>query len=91
VKAVNGWHRCLSLKAPVTGVLKSGGASFNGGMKEEATRHLFLFGGGGQGRPWGRHKAGYRRRLARSALVRAEEEEGQRVSWQAPSLRENVF
>jgi hypothetical protein len=29
--------------------LRAEGAPFNGGMKEEATRRLFLFSGGGQG------------------------------------------
>jgi hypothetical protein len=48
VKAGNGRCQCLGLKASVTGVLKSGGAPFNGGMKEEVTRRLFLFSGGGR-------------------------------------------
>jgi hypothetical protein len=67
------------------------GAPFNGGMKEEATRRLFLFTGGGRGRPWGRHEAGCQQQLARSGSMREEEEEGRRVPWQAPSLRESVF
>jgi hypothetical protein len=67
------------------------GAPFNGGMKVEATRHLFLFSGGGRGWPWRRCEASYRRRLACSDLVQEEEEEGRRVPWQAPSLRENIF
>jgi hypothetical protein len=87
VKAGNDRRQCLGLKAPVTGVFKSGGASFNGGMKEEATWHIFLFSGGGRGRC----KVGCRRRLACSGSVREEEEEGRQVPWQAPSLRENVF
>jgi hypothetical protein len=49
VKAGNDRRQCLGLKAPVTGVFKSGGASFNGGMKEEAMWRLFLFSGGGRG------------------------------------------
>jgi hypothetical protein len=65
--------------------------SFNGGMKEEVTQCLFLFSGGGPGWPWGRREACYWWRLARSGLVREEEEEGQWVLWQAPSLRENLF
>jgi hypothetical protein len=87
VKAGNGQHQCLVLKAPVTGVLKSGGAPFNGGMKEEVTWCLFLFSGGGRGR----REAGCRWWLARSTSVREEEEEGRLVPWQVPSLKENVF
>jgi hypothetical protein len=91
VKAGNGRCQCLSLKVSVTGVFKSGGVPFIGGMKEEATRHLFHFSGGGRGRPWGRCKAGCRQRLARSGSVREDEEEGRQVPWQVPSLRGNVF
>jgi hypothetical protein len=92
VKAGNDWRQCLGLKAPVTRVFKSGGALFNGGMKEEeAMRRLFLFSRGGRGRPWGWCEADCQRWLARSVSVREEEEEGRRVAWQAPSLRENVF
>jgi hypothetical protein len=51
----------------------------------------FPFGGGGRGWPCGRHEAGCRRWLTRSASVREEEEEGRRVPWQVPSIRESVF
>jgi hypothetical protein len=47
----NDRRQCLDLKVSVTRVFKRKGASFNGGMKEEVTRHLFLFSGGGLGRP----------------------------------------
>jgi hypothetical protein len=60
-------------------------------MKEEATRHLLLFSGGGRGWPLGWREAGCRQRLTRSGLVRREEEESRWVPWQAPSLRENMF
>jgi hypothetical protein len=60
-------------------------------MKEEATQRLFLFSGGGRGRPWGRREAGCRWRLARSGSVWEEEEKDRRVPWQVPSLRENIF
>jgi hypothetical protein len=52
---------------------------FNGGMKEEVTRGLFLFSGGGRGQPRGRREAGCQRWLARSGSEREEEEEGRQV------------
>jgi hypothetical protein len=91
VKVGSGRRHCLSLNAPITGVLKSRGVPFNGGVKDEATWHLFLFNGGGRGQPWRRREASCWRRLACSDSVREEEEEGRRVPWQTHSLRENVF
>jgi hypothetical protein len=48
-------------------------------------RHLFLFRGGGRGRPWGQRKVGYRWRLVGSGSVWEEEEESRQAEegrWQ---------
>jgi hypothetical protein len=50
--------------------------SFNGGMKEEATQHLFPCSGGGRRQPWWRCEVGNGGSGAYSAQLEVEE-----VSW----------
>jgi hypothetical protein len=91
VKAGNGRCQYLGLKVSVTGVFKSGGGAVYWGNEGGGDATSFSLQRRWSGAAMGAVRSGCRQRLARSGLVREDEEEGRQVSWQVPSLRGNVF